>query len=357
MLALSSIILGFTKTFQIDHFETCTWTMRTPTFSTPIVLLLSAVALKMEVEVNGSHRDPSEQLKTDIFDGTQKETTKHTLRIAGSARSQNSIKQHAEESPIRCKVCGSGTSVSGRSLGDRTEETSRKKQGSGKCCFPFTRKVHGGSFKKECTGNTEEKASHSPKSPPVLPQQSFSDEKVFVNNSLPSQITPHRKQFQCLRTHPSVTRRIERSDLEKMFKPQRTSFKQEAVEQSALSSPRAYNHLQQLSGSEGHTSNTRNHHACIAAQGGSTGSVSSYPAPYLEELSSLLSRIDPCGNERTSIKLVAGEGPPSFPCVIKKKETTRARLCHHFPLELAKVIDAANTSPPRFATSDRQTRY
>lgn len=306
--------------------------MRTPTFSTPIVLLLSAVALKMEVEVNGSHRDPSEQLKTDISERvrTQKEkitdvnlsgssSTKHTLRIAGSARSQNSIKQHAEESPIKCKVCGSGTSVSGRSLGDRTEETSRKKQGSGKCCFPFTRKVHGGSFKKECTGNTEEKASHSPKSPPVLPQQSFSDEKVFVNNSLPSQITPHRKQFEYSRTHPSVTRRIERSNLEEMVKPQRTSFKQEAVEQSALSSPRAYNHLQQLSGSEGHTSNTRNHHASIAAQGGSTGSVSSHPAPYLEELSSLLPRIDPRGNERTSTKLVAGEGPPSFPYVIKKK--------------------------------------
>lgn len=165
--------------------------MRTPTFSTPIVLLLSAVALKMEVEVNGSHRDPSEQLKTDIFErvGTQKEritdvnlsgtsSTKHTLRIAGSARSQNSIKQHAEELPIKCKVCGSGTSVSGRSLGNRTEETSRKKQGSR--TFSFTRKGHGGSFNKECTGNTEEKASHSPNSSPVLPQQSFSDEQVFL---------------------------------------------------------------------------------------------------------------------------------------------------------------------------------
>ncbi|CCI10291.1 unnamed protein product [Albugo candida] len=104
--------------------------MRSPTFPSPIVLLIYILSSNIEGRVNGLRLSSYKTLKSETVeragqqmqkssyaDLTPSSTVKTYFRARSTASSQNSIEERDERSLIGCKDCGSDTLTSRRFLG------------------------------------------------------------------------------------------------------------------------------------------------------------------------------------------------------------------------------------------------
>ncbi|CCI43695.1 unnamed protein product [Albugo candida] len=387
--------------------------MRTPTFSTPIVLLLSTVALKMEVEANGLHLDPSEQLKSVIFEraGPQEEriingnflglsSTKHTLRGGGTAPSQNSINQHAEEKTINCKNCGFDTSMSGRALGDNAEEkpwTKRERRESSATSNTLIRQVYDGhtntlrNVYNGGTGSTlgsrpvsEARTDHRLPYGTSIPYQEthqeyqsdnanlgFANRRTshsnvpqqsiptgYMQHGIPSanspNISPALSQYRFPHEQVYATPAQNAARGGRFEHTRMQPFIRQQIERSNLgeTDPTHSTNSRTITVNEGQTSNTRNHyHASIAAQGGNTRSVPSPSAPYLTGIPLVRFVANSPENQRKPMKLLS-----LFPTAPNDEVVSVEPPLNYYSSSNNR-IDSGNTPPPHFATSDIHDPY